>query len=83
MEGAPVYQIRLRGHLDARWADWFGGLEVSLEEGGDTLLIGPVVDQAELHGLLKRVRDLGMPLISVNELRGKEERRPDPSAESK
>ena len=83
MERAPIYQIRLRGRLDDRWSDWFGGLEVSLEEGGDTLLIGPVVDQAELHGLLKRVRDLGMPLISVNELRGKEERRPDPSAKNK
>jgi len=61
-----VYQIRIRGHLDARWTDWFDGLTITLEEGGDTLLTGPVVDQAALHGLLKKVRDSGMPLLSVN-----------------
>jgi hypothetical protein len=60
-----VYQIRIRGHLDPQWADWFGGLAITLEENGDTLLTGPVVDQAALFGLLKRVRDLGLPLISV------------------
>ena len=60
-----VYQIRIRGHLDARWTDWFDGLTITLEEGGDTLLTGPVVDQAALHGLLKKVRDSGMPLLSV------------------
>jgi hypothetical protein len=60
-----VYQIRLKGHLGPGWADWFGGLAVTLEEGGETLLTGPVVDQAALHGLLRKVRDLGMPLISV------------------
>ena len=59
-------QIRLKGHLDGRWGDWFGGLTITLEDNGDTLLTGPVVDQAALHGLLKRVRDLGMPLLSVN-----------------
>ena len=63
---AAVYQIRLKGHLGPQWTDWFGGLTITLEEDGDTLLTGPVVDQAALHGLLKRVRDLGMPLISVN-----------------
>jgi len=61
-----IYQIRLKGQLGSQWADWFGGLTVSLEEDGDTLLTGPVVDQAALHGLLKKVRDLGMPLLSVN-----------------
>ena len=61
-----VYQIRIRGHLDARWRVWFEGLTITLEEGGDTLLTGPVVDQAALHGLLKKVRDSGMPLLSVN-----------------
>ena len=60
-----VYQIRIKGHLGPRWADWFGGLTITLEDNGDTLLTGPVVDQAALHGLLKKVRDLGMPLISV------------------
>ncbi len=61
-----VYQIRLKGHLGSQWTDWFGGLTVILEDDGDTLLTGPVVDQAALHGLLKKVRDLGMPLISIN-----------------
>lgn len=64
--GQPVvYQIRIEGHLGCEWADWFGGLTVTLEEDGDTLLTGPIVDQAALYGLLKKVRDLGMPLVSV------------------
>ncbi len=62
------YEIRLKGHLDARWMDRFEGLTITLEKNGDTLLTGPVVDQAALHGLLKKVRDLGMPLISVRPL---------------
>ena len=61
-----VYQIRLKGHLGPQWTDWFGGLTITLEEDGDTLLTGPVVDQAALHGLLRKVRDLGMLLLSVN-----------------
>jgi hypothetical protein len=60
-----IYEIRIKGHLGRQWTDWFGGLTITLEEDGDTLLTGPVVDQAALHGLLKKVRDLGMPLISV------------------
>lgn len=60
-----VYQIRLKGHLGPQWADWFEGLTITLEDGGETLMTGPVVDQAALHGLLKKVRDLGMPLISA------------------
>lgn len=61
-----VYQIRIKGHLSAQWASWFEGLTITLEESGDTLLTGPVVDQAALHGWLKKVRDLGLPLVSVN-----------------
>ena len=60
------YEIRVKGHLDDRWADWFGGLTITLEDNGDTLLTGPVVDQAALFGLLKKVRDTGMTLLSVN-----------------
>ena len=60
-----LYEIRVRGHLDARWANQFEGLTITLEENGDMLLTGPVIDQAALHGLLKKVRDLGLPLVSV------------------
>ncbi len=63
---SAIYAIRLQGHLDDRWAGWFGGLTITLEEDGCTLLTGPVVDQAALYGLLRKVRDLGMPLLSVN-----------------
>jgi hypothetical protein len=62
---AGRYEIRLTGHLDARWAAWFDGLAVSREGDGTTLISGPVADQAALHGLLQRVRDLGLPLVSV------------------
>jgi len=61
-----VYQIRIKGHLDSQWTDWFEGLTITLEEDGVTLLAGPVIDQAALHGLLKIVRDLGLALISVH-----------------
>jgi hypothetical protein len=61
-----LYEIRIKGHLDNRWSDWFGGLTITLEDNGDTLLTCLVADQAALHGLLKKVRDLGMPLVSVS-----------------
>jgi hypothetical protein len=65
-DDSGLYEIRLKGHLDNRWADWFDGLTITLEDQGDTLLTGHVVDQAALHGLLKKVRDLGMPLLSIS-----------------
>jgi hypothetical protein len=65
----PVdYQIRIEGHLGSQWTDWFDGLTITLEEDGDTLLAGSIVDQSALHGLLKKARDLGMTLISVNQV---------------
>jgi len=69
-----VYQIRVKSHLSPDWKNWFDGLTIAIEENGDTLLTGPVIDQAALYGLLKKVRDLGMPLISVNPV---ETSRPD------
>jgi hypothetical protein len=76
--GQPViYEIRLKGHLDQGWTDWFEGLVITLEDNGDTLITGPVVDQAALHGLLKKVRDLGMPLLSVDRLKPDQADTPD------
>ena len=69
-----IYQIRVKSHLDADWTDWFEGLTITLEEDGDTLLTGPLIDQAALHGLLKKVRDLGIPLLSVNPVQSNETR---------
>ncbi len=60
-----VYQIRIKGHLGRQWADWFEGLAITLEDNGETLLTCPVVDQAALYGVLRKVRDVGMPLLSV------------------
>ena len=69
--GQPtVYQIKIKGHVGREWTGWFEGLTITLEDNGDTLLTGPVVDQAALHGLIKKVRNLGMPLISVNPVKG-------------
>lgn len=66
-EQAVVYLIRLKGQLGSQWADWFEGMSITLEDNGDTLLTGPVADQAALHGLLKKVRDLGLTLVSVGQ----------------
>ena len=63
-----MYQIRLQGHLGRQWTAWFEGMSITLGDNGDTLLTGPVADQSALHGLLKKVRDLGMPLLSVNRI---------------
>jgi hypothetical protein len=67
-EEPMTYQIRIKGHLGGEWMDWFEGLTITLEEDSSTLLTGVVVDQAALHGLLKKVRDLGMPLVSVSSM---------------
>jgi len=75
--GQPtVYQIRIKGHLSDQWTYWFEGLTITLEEDGDMLLTGPVPDQAALFGLLRRVRDLGMQLISVNRVDTGNQERP-------
>ena len=70
------YEIRLKGHLDVQWANRFEILTITLEENGDTLLSGPLPDQAALHGILKKVRDFGLTLLSVNSLPSKEVRKP-------
>jgi hypothetical protein len=67
-----VYEIKVEGHLGDQWADWFGGATITLEGNGDTLITGPVIDQAALFGLLKKVRDLGMPLVSVKRVQPSE-----------
>ena len=69
-----VFEIRIQGHLSPQWQDWFEGLTITLEEDGNTLLNGPVVDQSALHGILKKIRNLNMPLLSVNSTD------PDPAA---
>lgn len=60
------YQIRLKGQLDSKWTEWFEGMSITLEEDGNTLLTGPVIDQAALNGLLKKIRDLGLTLLAIN-----------------
>jgi hypothetical protein len=74
---AGRYEIRLQGHLDTRWTAWFDGLALTHEGDGTTVIQGPVVDQAALHGLLQKVRDLGLPLVSVAHI---EPAQPDPTA---
>ena len=63
-----TYQIRLEGHLEPEWSSWFAGLEISLEPNGETVLTGCVADQAALHGLIKKVRDIGIPLLSIQRI---------------
>ena len=67
-----IYEIKVEGHLGDQWADWFGGAIITLEGNGDTLITGPVIDQAALYGLLKKVRDLGMVLVSVKRVQPSE-----------
>jgi hypothetical protein len=70
MAAGERYEIRLQGHLEDRWSAWFDGLAVAAEEGGETTLSGFIRDQAALHGVLAKVRDLGLPLIAVNRIDG-------------
>lgn len=62
------YQVRIEGHLSPQWINWFDGMSIKLEEDGNTLLSGQVIDQAALYGLLRKIRDVGMPLLSLNEI---------------
>lgn len=72
-----LYEIRLRGHLDSRWADWFEGLSITQDANGESRLTGSVVDQAALHSLLRKVRDLGLPLVAVTQLDPQQAHGPD------
>jgi hypothetical protein len=76
-DAAGRTEIRIKGHLTDQWANWFGGLTITLEDNGDTCLTGPVLDQAALHGLLRKVRDIGMPLLSVNRVKADQAPAPD------
>ena len=64
----PTYEIRVKGHLGPRWSAWFDGMTVTTEDNGTTVITGPVVDQAALHGLLERLRDVAIPLVSLRQL---------------
>jgi hypothetical protein len=66
--GGGVTEIRVKGHLNSSWSDWFDGMTITNVENGDALLSGPILDQAALQGALKKIRDLGLPLISVNQV---------------
>lgn len=76
-ENTAYYEIRLQGQLNARWADWFDGMTITLDNNGNTLVSGPVVDQAALHGILKKARDAGMTLLSVNSVKPEGTKGPD------
>lgn len=81
-QAAGLYEIRIKGHLDNRWADWFEGLTITREANGETRLTGPVADQAALHGLLRKVRDLSMLLVSVIQVEPNQENGPDVNADT-
>ena len=66
-DDSTEYEIRVRGHLDPRWSSWFDGLSLTNESDGTTVISGPVVDQSALHGLLQKLRDVGMPLVSITQ----------------
>jgi hypothetical protein len=72
-----IYQIRIKGHLDRKWADWFSGLSITSLENGETLLTGPVLDQAALHGLIRKVCDVSLPLVAVIQVEPKQADVPD------
>ncbi|HET8841989.1 MAG TPA: hypothetical protein VFN35_11015 [Ktedonobacteraceae bacterium] len=72
-----IYQIRIKGHLDRKWADWFSGLSITSLDDGETLLTGPVLDQAVLHSLLRKVRDVGLPLVAVMRIEPEQADEPD------
>ncbi|HEY0736914.1 MAG TPA: hypothetical protein VGD69_18490 [Herpetosiphonaceae bacterium] len=76
------YEIRLKGHLDARWTGWFEGLSFTHASDGTTILAGPLVDQAALYGVLRKIRDLGLPLIAVNQVDPKPANGPDGNVET-
>ena len=76
---ATIYEIKIKGHLEERWADWFGGLTFTHEPDGTTTLQGTIADQAALHGLLNGIRDLGLPLLSVHQVNPDGEKRSDPN----
>ncbi|MBN2389074.1 MAG: hypothetical protein JXR84_00025 [Anaerolineae bacterium] len=71
-DGQAVYQVRVKGNLDVKWADWFDGFTITPQADGTTLLAGPVADQAAVHGLLGKIRDLGLPLLSVKRVESEE-----------
>lgn len=68
-----TYRITIKGHLDNEWSDWFDGLNITLEDNGETVLTGPIVDQAALHGVLMKIRDLGLPLLSLTRIETEQE----------
>lgn len=72
-----VYRITIKGHLDSEWSDWFDGLTITREDNGETVLSGPIVDQTALHGILIRIRDLGLPLISLRRIKPEKENESD------
>lgn len=78
-DAPKIFQIRIQGHLGQQWAGWFDGLTIALEEDGNTLISGLVIDQSALHGILKKIRDLGMPLLSVNPVDSEQETKTGPN----